>query len=72
MGLYQAPVHRAAGSGDEWTDTAQFHIGFYPPLLRSSTVKKFLVGSVVVSLLELSSVHHADDDTLSVQIRALC
>jgi UDPglucose--hexose-1-phosphate uridylyltransferase len=47
MGLYQAPVHSPAllPSGDEdWAQYAQLHLGFYPPLLRSSTVKKFLVG----------------------------
>ncbi|KAI5480685.1 UDP-glucose:hexose-1-phosphate uridylyltransferase [Pseudohyphozyma bogoriensis] len=42
MGLYQAPVDRH--TEDEWESYAQFHIGFYPPLLRSSSVKKFLVG----------------------------
>lgn len=50
MGVYQAPVHRSASatvSASEevdWSQYAQLHIGFYPPLLRSSTVKKFLVG----------------------------
>ncbi|KAH8916760.1 putative GAL7-UDP-glucose--hexose-1-phosphate uridylyltransferase [Atractiella rhizophila] len=39
MGLYQSPV---LGSEDkEWV---QFHVSFYPPLLRSAEVKKFLVG----------------------------
>ncbi|CAO3617658.1 unnamed protein product [Cunninghamella blakesleeana] len=37
MGIHQAPTH---GNGD----FAHFHIHFYPPLLRSATVKKFLVG----------------------------
>lgn len=46
MGVYQAPVYRPQGTerGDEWSQYAQFHISFYPPLLRSSSVKKFLVG----------------------------
>jgi UDPglucose--hexose-1-phosphate uridylyltransferase len=46
MGVYQAPVHRAATTeaADDWAAYAQLHVGFYPPLLRSSTVKKFLVG----------------------------
>ncbi|ORY54478.1 galactose-1-phosphate uridylyltransferase [Leucosporidium creatinivorum] len=55
MGVYQAPVHRpsaaeldvnatAAEEADDWAAYAQLHVGFYPPLLRSSTVKKFLVG----------------------------
>lgn len=49
MGVYQAPVFRPSGpQADEvdWYAYAQLHIGFYPPLLRSSTVKKFLVGCV--------------------------
>ncbi|ORZ03578.1 galactose-1-phosphate uridylyltransferase [Syncephalastrum racemosum] len=37
MGVHQAPVH-----GDY--DYAHLHIHFYPPLLRSATVRKFLVG----------------------------
>lgn len=36
MGIHQSPVDQ--------TDHSWFHIHFYPPLLRSSTVKKFLVG----------------------------
>ena len=37
-GIHQAPTDRVAHP--EW----HFHIHFYPPLLRSSTVKKFMVG----------------------------
>lgn len=37
-GLHQAPTDRAAHS--EW----DLHMHFYPPLLRSATVKKFMVG----------------------------
>ncbi|GAA5943060.1 hypothetical protein JCM1841_006467 [Sporobolomyces salmonicolor] len=49
MGVYQAPVHRPAAdlAGPESEDAAayaQLHVGFYPPLLRSSTVRKYLVG----------------------------
>ncbi|KAM0750622.1 galactose-1-phosphate uridylyltransferase [Meredithblackwellia eburnea MCA 4105] len=49
MGVYQTPVYRPPGvvlaEGEvDWSQYSQFHIGFYPPLLRSSTVKKFLVG----------------------------
>ncbi|GAA5881418.1 hypothetical protein JCM3774_004369 [Rhodotorula dairenensis] len=55
MGLYQAPVHRAEADlrarDPEMSETSrdvaaytQLHVGFYPPLLRSSTVKKYLVG----------------------------
>ena len=38
MGLHQAPVDRQ--SHPEW----HFHAHFYPPLLRSATVRKFMVG----------------------------
>lgn len=49
--MYQAPVHAALSTEqladpacDDDAAFAQLHIGFYPPLLRSSTVKKYLVG----------------------------
>jgi len=38
MGVHQAPYDGEAH--DEW----QLHLHFYPPLLRSATVKKFMVG----------------------------
>jgi UDPglucose--hexose-1-phosphate uridylyltransferase len=38
MGLHQSPVDGAAH--EEW----HFHAHFYPPLLRSATVRKFMVG----------------------------
>lgn len=37
-GMHQAPVNN--GNGLEW----HWHMHFYPPLLRSATVKKFMVG----------------------------
>lgn len=40
MGLHQAPLE---GTGEE-IEASHFHIHFYPPLLRSATVRKFLVG----------------------------
>ncbi|KAI9662981.1 MAG: galactose-1-phosphate uridyl transferase [Bathelium mastoideum] len=40
MGLHQAPLE---GSKEE-IESSHFHIHFYPPLLRSATVRKFLVG----------------------------
>lgn len=39
-GLHQAPLQ---GTQEE-IDNSYFHMHFYPPLLRSATVKKFLVG----------------------------
>jgi UDPglucose--hexose-1-phosphate uridylyltransferase len=38
MGWHQAPF--GGGSSDHW----QLHAHFYPPLLRSATVRKFMVG----------------------------
>lgn len=40
MGLHQAPLN---ATGEE-LDNSWFHMHFYPPLLRSATVRKFLVG----------------------------
>ncbi|KAF2805734.1 galactose-1-phosphate uridylyltransferase [Mytilinidion resinicola] len=40
MGLHQAPLEGT----DEEIEASHFHIHFYPPLLRSATVRKFLVG----------------------------
>jgi UDPglucose--hexose-1-phosphate uridylyltransferase len=37
-GMHQAPVND--GEHEEW----HWHMHFYPPLLRSATVKKFMVG----------------------------
>lgn len=39
-GIHQAPLDGTA----EEVDNAYLHMHFYPPLLRSATVKKFLVG----------------------------
>ena len=40
MGLHQAPLEGT----DVEIEASHFHIHFYPPLLRSATVRKFLVG----------------------------
>ncbi|CAO3600025.1 unnamed protein product [Absidia cylindrospora] len=40
MGIHQAPTH---GDADQ-LKSAHLHLHFYPPLLRSATVRKFLVG----------------------------
>ena len=37
-GIHQAPTNNK--NNDHW----HFHMSFYPPLLRSATVKKFMVG----------------------------
>ena len=67
-GSSDAPVVKPPGSYDYW----QLHAHFYPPLLRSATVKKFMVGfemlgeaqrdltaeQAAVRLRELSEVHY--------------
>jgi len=42
-GIHQSPTDRI--SHPEW----HFHMHFYPPLLRSATVKKFMVGYEMLS-----------------------
>lgn len=48
MGIHQRPVPAGQAQkgeeADDLGDFAQFHIHYYPPLLRSATVRKFLVG----------------------------
>jgi UDPglucose--hexose-1-phosphate uridylyltransferase len=44
MGVHQRPA--AGGSYDEW----HCHFHFYPPLLRSATVRKFMVGYEMLAL----------------------
>jgi UDPglucose--hexose-1-phosphate uridylyltransferase len=43
MGVHQKPVPGNL-NGDDAHDVAHLHLHFYPPLLRSATVRKFLVG----------------------------
>lgn len=40
-GIHQAPLETL---DDDEADSSWFHMHFYPPLLRSATVRKFLVG----------------------------
>jgi UDPglucose--hexose-1-phosphate uridylyltransferase len=49
MGIHQAPLD----CEEEEMEASHFHIHFYPPLLRSATVKKFMVGYVLLLLLPL-------------------
>ena len=44
MGIHQAPLEGT----DVEIEASHFHVHFYPPLLRSATVRKFLVGYVIV------------------------
>jgi len=42
---YSSGIHQAPLEGtDEEIEASHFHMHFYPPLLRSATVRKFLVG----------------------------
>ena len=45
MGMHQRPVPRKPGDSED-ADIAHFHLHFAPPLLRSASVRKFLVGYV--------------------------
>ena len=72
MGLHQKPT-----DGEEY-EYSHFHAHFYPPLLRSATVRKFLVGfeilgssqrditpeSAAAWLRDLSEVHYLDSRKL--------
>jgi len=40
MGIHQAPLEGT----EEEVECSSLHFHFYPPLLRSATVRKFLVG----------------------------
>lgn len=40
---YSAGIHQSPTDGQERAEW-HFHMSFYPPLLRSATVKKFMVG----------------------------
>ena len=49
MGIHQRPVPADSPHGQqEGCDFALLHVHFYPPLLRSATVRKFLVGCVIL------------------------
>jgi len=44
MGWHGAPFGEAGGDGDDGAAPWQLHAHFYPPLLRSASVRKFMVG----------------------------
>jgi UDPglucose--hexose-1-phosphate uridylyltransferase len=70
---YSMGFHQKLTDGQEH-DHAHFHAHFYPPLLRSATVRKFLVGFEILGspqrditpetaaarLRELSETHYLD------------
>lgn len=69
---YSAGIHQAPTDGIDHTEW-HFHMSFYPPLLRSATVKKFMVGyemfadpqrditaeQAAKSLRELGPIHYS-------------
>jgi len=72
---YSAGMHQAPTDGEEHAEW-DWHMHFYPPLLRSATVKKFMVGYEMLAdpqrdltpevaatrLRDLSEVHYLDRD----------
>lgn len=72
---YSAGIHQRPTTGEEFPEW-HFHMSFYPPLLRSATVKKFMVGyelfaspqrditaeQAAETLRNLSSVHYLSGD----------
>jgi UDPglucose--hexose-1-phosphate uridylyltransferase len=46
MGLHQAPVN--SGDTSHWT----FHMHYFPPLLRSAEIKKFMVGYEMMAMAQ--------------------
>jgi UDPglucose--hexose-1-phosphate uridylyltransferase len=71
---YSSGIHQAPTDGKEHNEW-QFHMHFYPPLLRSATVKKFMVGYELLAnpqrditaetsadiIRTLSSVHYSKE-----------
>jgi UDPglucose--hexose-1-phosphate uridylyltransferase len=48
MGLHQRPIpSQSEAEGQDQYDVAHLHLHFSPPLLRSASVRKFLVGLVL-------------------------
>jgi UDPglucose--hexose-1-phosphate uridylyltransferase len=51
MGIHQRPVPSEDHLVEDGDDVAHLHVHFAPPLLRSASVRKFLVGCVWVTLV---------------------
>jgi len=83
MGIHQRPVPRTAtdAAEDDEADVAHLHLHFNPPLLRSASVRKFLVGFELMAepqrdltpeqaaarLRACSEVHYLDAPNSSAQ-----
>lgn len=73
---YSAGIHQMPTDGKDYPEW-HFHMSFYPPLLRSATVKKFMVGyemfanpqrditaeQAANTLIKLSDVHYSTKNT---------
>ena len=49
MGIHQLPTPTVSADADGEYPDVHLHLHFYPPLLRSASVRKFLVGYVLNS-----------------------
>jgi UDPglucose--hexose-1-phosphate uridylyltransferase len=58
MGIHQAPVGGQEHSGWHW------HIHYYPPLLRSKTIKKHMVGYEMLAMPQRDITAEAAADRL--------
>ncbi|GMN11567.1 UDP-glucose--hexose-1-phosphate uridylyltransferase [Croceitalea sp. MTPC9] len=58
-GIHQAPVNGKKNMGWHW------HMSFYPPLLRSATVKKFMVGYEMFGMPQRDITPEQAADTLN-------
>lgn len=54
MGIHQRPTPSKDGhtNSDDEADIAHLHVHFFPPLLRSASVRKFLVGYVFCLVID--------------------
>ena len=60
MGIHQLPTSVAPTDTDSEYADVHLHLHFYPPLVRSSSVRKFLVG---YHFLTLKRVRRTDNET---------
>ena len=54
MGIHQRPVPLRAGQSADEENVAHLHLHFAPPLLRSASIRKFLVGYVYHELMPVA------------------
>lgn len=52
MGLHQSPLPPL----DPENDPSEVHFHFYPPLLRSASVRKFMVGFEMMGEVQVGSI----------------